>query len=62
MDRRKFVGGVAGGLLAWRLAAAAQQPVKVQVVGVLYPGNFSGPILDNARQSCGDLATSMART
>ena len=55
MDRRTFVGGVAGGLLAWPLAAAAQQPVKVQVVGVLYPGNFPGPILDNARQGLRDL-------
>jgi putative ABC transport system substrate-binding protein len=55
MDRRTFVGGVAGGLLAWPLATAAQQPVKVQVVGVLYPGNFRGPILDNARQGLRDL-------
>jgi putative ABC transport system substrate-binding protein len=53
MDRRTFVGGVAGGLLAWPLAAA-QQPVKVQVVGVLDPGNFPGPILDNARQGLRD--------
>jgi putative tryptophan/tyrosine transport system substrate-binding protein len=35
MDRRTFVGGVAGGLLAWPLAAAAQQAGKVPVVGVL---------------------------
>ena len=38
MDRRTFIGGIAGGLLAWPLAAATQQAVKVQVVGALYPG------------------------
>ena len=54
MDRRTFIGGFAGGLLAWPLAATAQQPVKVQVVGVLYPGNFPGPIYDNARQGLRD--------
>ena len=55
MDRRTFVASVAGGLLAWPLAVAAQQPVKGQVVGVLYPGSFSGPILDNALQGLRDL-------
>ena len=55
MDRRAFIGAIAGGLLAAPLAAAAQQPVKVQVVGVLYPGNFAGPILDNAREGLRDL-------
>jgi hypothetical protein len=37
MDRRTFVGGVAGGIFAWPLAATSQQPMKVQVIGVLYP-------------------------
>ena len=55
MDRRRFVGGVASGLLAWPLAAAAQQPAKVQVVGVLYPGSFPGPIFNNARQGLRDI-------
>ena len=32
MDRRTFIGSVAGGLLAEPLCAAAQQPAKVPVV------------------------------
>ena len=55
MDRRTFIGGVAGGLLAWPLAAAAQQPAKLAVVGVLYSSTGPGPILDNARQALRDL-------
>ena len=35
MDRRAFIGSVAGGLLAMPRAADAQQPGKVPVVGVL---------------------------
>jgi putative ABC transport system substrate-binding protein len=56
MDRRMFIGGAAGGLLAWPLAAAAQQPGKVPVVGVLIP--IVGPrssTVDNARQGLRDL-------
>ncbi len=34
MDRRKFVGSVGGGLVAWSLASAAQQPV-VPSIGFL---------------------------
>src|ERR1700730_16802556 len=55
MDRRTFVGGVAGGFLSWPLPAAAEQSVKVQVVGALYPGNFSGRLLYNARPRLRDL-------
>jgi putative ABC transport system substrate-binding protein len=55
VERRTFIGGVAGGLLAWPLAAAAQQPGKVPVVGMLSPGIGPGPILDNARQGLRDL-------
>ena len=56
MDRRMFIGGAAGGLLAWPLAADAQQPGKVPVVGVLYSGSGPpGPILNNARQGLRDL-------
>ena len=55
MDRRTFIGGVAGGLLAWPLAAAAQQPGKLAVVGVLYSSTGPEPILDNARQALRDL-------
>jgi putative ABC transport system substrate-binding protein len=54
MDRRTFIGGAASGLFAWPLAASAQQPAKVAVVGVLYPGSSAGPILDNARQGLRD--------
>src|SRR5438874_5889556 len=56
MDRRTFVGGVAGGLLALPLAVAAQQQGKVPVVGVLHPD--LGPraaIPDQARQRLRDL-------
>lgn len=35
LDRRTFIGGVAGGLLATRFSAVAQQPGRVPVVGVL---------------------------
>jgi putative ABC transport system substrate-binding protein len=55
MDRRMFIGGVAGGLLAWPLAAAAQQPGKVPVVGMLSPSIGPGPIFNNARQGLRDL-------
>jgi putative tryptophan/tyrosine transport system substrate-binding protein len=62
MDRRVFIVGAASGLLTWPLAAAAQPPGKVPVVGVLYPGigpetstTPSGPILNNARQGLRDL-------
>jgi putative ABC transport system substrate-binding protein len=56
MDRRTFIGGVSGCLLAWPLASAAQPPGKVPVVGMLSPSN--GPraaIPDNARQALRDL-------
>ncbi len=35
MDRRTFVGGVAGGVVVWPLAAAAQQPQRVWRIGYL---------------------------
>ena len=56
MDRRAFIGGFAGGLLAWPLAATAQQPGKVPVVGVLNisPGPRSFTV-DTARQGLRDL-------
>jgi len=56
MDRRTFVGSVASGLVVWPLAAAAQRPGKVPVVGVL--NSASGPrslTVDNARQGLHDL-------
>lgn len=56
MDRREFIGSVAGGLLALPLSTTAQQPGKVPVVGVL---NIAvGPrstTVDAARQGLRDL-------
>jgi len=56
MDRRAFIGGFAGGLLAWPLAATAQQPGKAPTVGVL--NTSAGPrslTVDTARQGLRDL-------
>ena len=56
MDRRTFIGGFAGGLLAWPLAATAQQPGKAPTVGVL--NTSAGPrslTVDTARQGLRDL-------
>ena len=56
MDRRTFIGGFAGGLLAWPLAATAQQPGKAPIVGVL--NTSAGPrslTVDTARQGLRDL-------
>ena len=56
MDRREFIGSVAGGLLALPHSTTAQQPGKVPVVGVL---NIAvGPrstTVDAARQGLRDL-------
>ncbi len=35
MDRRTLIGGVAGGLLVWRLAARAQVPQRLAIIGFL---------------------------
>ena len=56
MDRRTFIGSVAGGLLAVPLSGAAQQPGKVPVVGIL--NNSVGPrsrSVDTTRQELSDL-------
>ena len=56
MDRRVFIVGAASGLLTWPLAATAQQPGKVPVVGMLSPSSGPrAPIPDNARQALRDL-------
>src|SRR5256884_2221677 len=57
MDRRTFVGGVAGGLLAWPLAAAAQQAGKVPRIGFLGVTSPSDrpPLLDAFRQGLREL-------
>ena len=56
MDRREFIGSVAGGLLALPLSTTAQQPGKVPVVGVLNiavgPRSFT---VDTTRQGLRDL-------
>jgi len=43
MDRRAFIGSLAGGLLAAPLAAAAQPAGKVYRVGILSPGGVPDP-------------------
>jgi len=56
MDRRTFIGSVAGGLLAAPLLGAAQQSGKVPVVGVLNPS--VGPrsrSVDGTRQGLREL-------
>src|SRR2546429_8319603 len=57
MDRRTFVGGVAGGLLAWPLAAAAQQAGKEPRIGYLQVTSPSDrpPLLDAFRQGLREL-------
>jgi putative ABC transport system substrate-binding protein len=56
MDRRTFIGSVAGGLLAVPLSGAAQQSGKVPIVGIL---NLSvGPrsrSVDSTRQGLREL-------
>src|SRR5229473_8063611 len=44
MDRRAFIGALAGGLLAAPLAAEAQRVGSVPTVGVLTPGMASSPL------------------
>jgi ABC-type uncharacterized transport system substrate-binding protein len=44
MDRRAFIGTLAGGLLAAPLAAEAQQAGKVYRVGLLLPASAASPI------------------
>jgi putative ABC transport system substrate-binding protein len=39
MDRRRFIGRVAGGLVAVPFAAEAQQAARLPRIGVLYPGH-----------------------
>ena len=60
MDRRMFVGGVAGGFLVWLVAARAQQPAKVPMIGMLLSGTAPSPgqpnpLLDAFRGGLRDL-------
>ena len=59
MDRRAFLGTLAGGLLAAPLAAEGQQTGKVARVGYLNPGSASDPLrqrrLDAFRQGLREL-------
>jgi hypothetical protein len=43
MDRRKFLGTIAGGLLAVPLAAEAQPATKTSRIGYLSPNSASEP-------------------
>ena len=59
MDRRMFLGSLAGGLLATPLAAGAQQVGRVARVGVLSPFSSSfgaGPSFEAFRQTLRQLA------
>ena len=57
MDRRTFIGGVAGGLLAAPLAARAQQAGKVYRIGILeaIPAAQNAANLDALRKGLRDL-------
>jgi putative ABC transport system substrate-binding protein len=58
MDRRRFVGSIAGGLLAVPLAVRAQQPAKIARIGyVSGTGNATdqGPYVEALRQGLRDL-------
>ena len=57
MDRRTFIGGVAGGLLAAPLAARAQQVGKVYRIGILeaIPAAQNAANLDALRKGLRDL-------
>jgi putative ABC transport system substrate-binding protein len=56
MDRRAFIGTVAGGLLAAPLAAETQQPRKVYRIGILSPGPAEpSPSLDAFSQGLREL-------
>ena len=57
MDRRTFIGGIAGGLLAAPLAAPAQQVGKVYRIGILetIPASQNATKLDALRKGLRDL-------
>jgi len=57
MDRRTFIGAIAGGLLAAPLAASAQQAGKVYRIGILetIPASQNATKLDALRNGLRDL-------
>ena len=63
MDRRAFLGTLAGGLLAAPLAAEAQPQVQVARIGVISSGSpaTSGPFLDAFRQRLRELGYAEGR-
>ena len=63
MDRRTFIGGIAGGLLAAPLAAPAQQVGKVYRIGILetIPASQNAAKLDALRKGLRDLGYVEAR-
>jgi putative tryptophan/tyrosine transport system substrate-binding protein len=61
MDRRTFIGRVAGGLLAVPFAAEAQQAARLPRIGVLLPGN-TGTGTEVLRQGLRELGYVEGRT
>jgi putative ABC transport system substrate-binding protein len=61
MDRRTFIGRVAGGLLAVPFAAEAQQAARLPRIGVLFAGN-AGTGTEVLRQGLRDLGYVEGRT
>src|SRR5881394_3985010 len=61
MDRRAFIGRVAGGLLAVPCATAAQQAARLPRIGVLLPGN-TGTGTEVLRQGLRELGYVEGRT
>ena len=58
MDRRRFVGSIAGGLLAVPLAARAQQSAKIPRVGYVSgtgSATDQGPYVEALRRGLRDL-------
>ena len=66
MDRRAFLGGLTGGLLARPLAAGAQPAGKIARIGFLSPATASDPrmqgLVDAFRRGLGDLGHVEGRT
>ena len=62
MERRTFLGVIAGGLLAAPLAAAAQPAAKVPRLGLLWPDSPPSPRVDEFRQGLRDLGYAEGKT